>query len=236
MKNKKRTKQKNCFGFCIHSFHNVECGMCCGADLPLSWLLHLLVSLCTTVRMMNFIDVLIVVWQRPNADVDNDAGSLIHDDCLPHSHGTYRCDIYTIYDAIRYDAMRCDNYMSISISGVHFDIELLFHGSCCSARCCCYCCCYNSWLILFTNFVVPLLPVLLSAVSLAVAVTIHVFFILFFFRYVFYAFFFYAFLCFLFFVFVFCLFCLISHARAKGGPKKGRRPSSGLSLEGELLL
>lgn len=53
-------------------------------------------------------DVLIVVWQRPNADVDNDAGSLIHDDCLPHSHGTYRCDIYTIYDAIRYDAMRCD--------------------------------------------------------------------------------------------------------------------------------
>lgn len=75
------------------------------------------------------------------------------------------CDIYTIYDPIRYgtvryDAMRCDNYMSISISGVHFDIELLlFHGSCCSARCCCYCCCYNSWLILFTNFVVPLLPI-----------------------------------------------------------------------------
>lgn len=140
--------------------------------------------------------------------------------------------------------MRCDNYeyMSISISGVHFDIELLFHGSCCSALCCCFrccCCCYNSWLILFTNFVVPLLPVLLSAVSLAVAVTIHVFFILFFFfRYVFYAFFFYAFLCFLFFVFVFvfCLFWLISHARAKGGPKKGRRPSSGLSLGGELLL
>lgn len=108
LKKNKRTKRKNCFGLCIHNFHNVECGMCCGADLPLSWLLHLLVSLCTTVRMMNFIDVLIVVWQRPNADVDSDAGSLIHDDCLPHSHGTYRCDIYTIYDAIRYDAMRCD--------------------------------------------------------------------------------------------------------------------------------
>lgn len=142
---------------------------------------------------------------------------------------------YIRCDTVRCDAMRCDNYMSISISGVHFDIELLFHGSCCSALCCCFrcCCCYNSWLILFTNFVVPLLPVLLSAVSLAVAVTIHVFFILFFFRYGFY-----AFLCFLFFVFVFvfCLFCLISHARAKGGPKKGRRPSSGFSLEGELLL
>lgn len=204
MKNKKKTKQKNCFGFCIHSFHNVECGMCCGADLPLSWLLHLLLSLCTTVRMMNFIDVLIVVWQRPNADVDNDAGSLIHDDCLPHSHGTYRCDIYTIYDAIRYDAMRCDNYMSISISGVHFDIELLFHGSCCSARCCCYCCCYNSWLILFTNFVVPLLPVLLSAVSLAVAV--HMFFILFFFSLCFLCFFLLRF--FMFFVFRIC-FCFL---------------------------
>lgn len=131
---------------------------------------------------------------------------------------------YIRCDTVRWDAMRCDNYMSISISGVHFDIELLFHGSCCSARCCCYYCCYNSWLILFTNFVVPLLPVLLSAVSLAVAVTIHVFFILFFFFVMFFMLFsftlFYVF-CFTFLFLFFVCFALFHTRAQKVGQRKG---------------
>lgn len=130
--------------------------------------------------------------------------------------------LYTIrYDTVRYDAMRCDNYMSISISGVHFDIELLFHGSCCfSRRCCCYC--YNSWLILFTNFVVPLLPVQFL-LSLWLWLLLFICFSFSFFCfYVFYAFFsftlFYVFLyLFLFFV---CFF--LFHTRAqKVGQRKG---------------
>lgn len=104
----KTIRERN--GKTVLGFAFAICTIACGADLPLSWLLHLLVSLCTTVRMMNFIDVLIVVWQRPNADVDGDVGSLIHGYCLPHSHGTYRMRYihYIRSDTVRYGTMRCD--------------------------------------------------------------------------------------------------------------------------------
>lgn len=94
------------------------------SHLPLSWLLHLLVSsLLLSFSLCVYhgaYDEFHKCVDCRLAATDADGVSLIH------------VHIYDIlYDTIRCDTMRCDNYMSISISGVHFDIELLFHGSCC---------------------------------------------------------------------------------------------------------